>query len=499
MDEEREEWRPVRGWEGLYEVSDQGRVRSLDRWVVKRNGHRQLIAGRMKSLPKLKQGYPVVHLAKNGQTTTRTVHTVVLDNFVGPRPAGHVACHNDGDPSNNRLTNLRWDTQSNNLLDAVKHGTHSRFLPRRDKRERSEVVVIQGERWKPVVGSDFFEVSDQGRVRSAGGRTLNTRVSTGGYLVVDLNFNGRKSTRRIHRLVLEAFVGPAPEGTFGCHTDGDPANNRLSNLRWDSQANNLHDVVSHGRHNSANRTHCKRGHEYKPENTRLTTKGQRVCIQCAKISQAKVRAIHGDRIRAGKRAALKRQAEAEGRVYKPTGFRERGTATHCAHGHERTPENTVYDNGRQKCGVCRRQQTLRRYRQKREAQGQHYFPGGVRTHCYNGHEFTPENTTFEGRNRTRRCKTCRDLYRAQRGLIRTHCKRGHLLSNENTLRSADGKRRCRTCRDDRRRANRDTLSGQEDVREAEVAENLSADALKKRIEERARRRKTWIEQIQVGG
>lgn len=300
--------------------------------------------------------------------------------------------------------------------------------------------------------------------------------------------------------MLEAFFGPPPEGTFGCHADGDPANNRLSNLRWDTQTNNLRDVVNHGRHNSANRTHCKRGHEYTPENTRLTTKGHRVCIQCAKISKAKVHATHGERIRAGKRAATQRQAEAEGRVYKPTGPANRGTATHCAHGHERTPENTIYEDGRPRCRVCRREQNFQRYRERREAQGQNYFPGGVRTHCYNGHEFTPENTAYEGRARTRRCKTCRDLYREQRGEIRTHCKnghpmtaentevegrrrrckicsqqpgsqlelpmpqprthckRGHPLNAENTLRSADGKRRCRTCRDDRDRANREAIN-----------------------------------------
>jgi hypothetical protein len=443
---ECEQWLPVRGWEGLYEVSDQGQVRSLDRWVVKRNGQRQVIAGRIKSLPKLKLGYPVVHLAKDGQTTTRTVHTVVLNTFVGPRPAGHVACHNDGDPSNNRLANLRWDTQSNNLLDAIRHGTHSRFLATRSYPRPCEVVTLKGERWKPVVGFERFEVSNEGRVRSPSGRILNARTSTGNYHVVTFNINGRKETRRIHRVVLEAFVGPAPEGTFGCHIDGNPANNRLSNLRWDTQANNLRDVVGHGRHHCSNRTHCQRGHEYTPENTRLTARGHRRCIQCDKATHAKRRAIHGERIRAQKRAAWQRQVEAAGRIYTPTGPRKRGTKTHCAYGHERTPENTIYDAaGQRRCGVCRREQKLQRYRQKREAQGQRYFPGGVRTHCYHGHEFTPENSVYEGRDRVRRCKTCREQYQLQHGHIRTHCENGHPLTAENTE-VEDRRRRCKICR-----------------------------------------------------
>lgn len=495
-----EQWRPVCGFEGLYEVSDQGRVRSLDRSITDRRGRRQLIAGRIKSLPKLNTGYPVVHLAKDGRTITKAVHTVVLEAFVGPRPAGHVCCHNDGDPSNNWLANLRWDTQSNNLLDAIKHGTHSRFPAPRNERRPCEVVPLEGESWNPVVGFERFEVSDQGRVRSSDDRMLSPRVSTGGYLVVTFNVNGRKETRRIHRLVLEAFVGPAPLGTFGCHVDGDPANNRLSNLRWDTQANNLRDVVSHGRHHCSNRTQCLRGHEFTPENTILNAKGHRKCRQCEAIRRAKRRVTHGDRIREQKRAAWKRQVEAEGRVYTPKGPRERrGTRTHCAYGHERTPENTIYDaTGRRRCAVCRREQALARYRQKREAQGQRYFPGGVRTHCYNGHELTPENTVYEGRNRVRRCKTCREQYQVQHGQIRTHCenghpltaenteiegrrrrckicsqqpgtqlelplrdvkthcKKGHPFTAENTLKSIDGKRRCRRCRDDRLRARYET-------------------------------------------
>jgi hypothetical protein len=52
--------------------------------------------------------------------------------------------------------------------------------------------------------------------------------------------------RRVHRLVLEAFVGPAPEGEEGCHNDGNPANNALGNLRWDSHPSNMADQVAHG-------------------------------------------------------------------------------------------------------------------------------------------------------------------------------------------------------------------------------------------------------------
>ncbi len=54
------------------------------------------------------------------------VHVLVLEAFVGPRPKRMCACHNDGNPSNNNLSNLRWDTQRNNQLDKREHGTSNR-------------------------------------------------------------------------------------------------------------------------------------------------------------------------------------------------------------------------------------------------------------------------------------------------------------------------------------------------------------------------------------
>ena len=59
--------------------------------------------------------------------------------------------------------------------------------------------------------------------------------------------HGNKKTFYIHRLVLEAFRGPCPNGMEGCHADGDRANNALSNLRWDTRRGNIGDTMRHGR------------------------------------------------------------------------------------------------------------------------------------------------------------------------------------------------------------------------------------------------------------
>ena len=68
------------------------------------------------------RGYKII----NCTDKTRAIHVMVLEAFVGPRPLGHWACHNDGDQSNNHVSNLRWDTPTGNFQDRDKHGKTSR-------------------------------------------------------------------------------------------------------------------------------------------------------------------------------------------------------------------------------------------------------------------------------------------------------------------------------------------------------------------------------------
>ena len=122
MNATQEEWRPVVGWEGYYEVSDQGRVRSLNRTIVTSKGPRSY-AGRI-IRARLSKGYPVVTMTRPGQRKSAKIHTLVLEAFVGSRPTGKSACHNNGIPTDNRVENLRWDTHTENMRDIVRHGNH---------------------------------------------------------------------------------------------------------------------------------------------------------------------------------------------------------------------------------------------------------------------------------------------------------------------------------------------------------------------------------------
>lgn len=166
--------------------------------------------------------------------------------------------------------------------------------------------ITLAERWLPVPGYEgFYEISDLGRVRSVDrvvrisdgrlvpykGKLLSAKTSRG-YKIVNLHKPGIEKYRTVHSLVLEAFIGPRPDGLECCHWDGNPANNVLSNLRWDTRSANGQDRVRHGNSAEANRTHCPRRHLLVAPNLRIAMlrQGKRICLACARARAARFHA-----------------------------------------------------------------------------------------------------------------------------------------------------------------------------------------------------------------
>jgi hypothetical protein len=151
------------------------------------------------------------------------------------------------------------------------------------------------EQWLPVVGWEgLYEVSDQGRVRSVDRvvpfgsqqRTVRSRVLKPGRHIrtgtqyVNLCDGPIHRCHSVHLLVLEAFVGPRPEGLHGCHWNDDHDDNRLANLRWDTPSANGHDAVRNGRNHQTLKDECPQGHAYTAENTKVGKGGGRFCREC---------------------------------------------------------------------------------------------------------------------------------------------------------------------------------------------------------------------------
>ena len=121
-----ETWKAVPGWEGRYEVSDLGRVRSLDAFVwcdgPVKGKYQSFKKGRVLRPGRMPMGHLSVVLGRS-----RCVHELVLLAFVGPPPQKHECLHSNGVPYDNRLENLRWGTRSENNIDAVKHGVRGQL------------------------------------------------------------------------------------------------------------------------------------------------------------------------------------------------------------------------------------------------------------------------------------------------------------------------------------------------------------------------------------
>lgn len=145
--------------------------------------------------------------------------------------------------------------------------------------------------WRTVVGVSGYEVSDVGEVRRVNahlgypaGHPMSLQERNG-YMRVGLTLNGERSTRSVHILVAEAFLGFPPSPLHQvCHWDGDRANNLVENLRWGTPVENSADTIRMGRNYQKSKKFCNSGHEYTEDNTYFTKRGHRHCRSCSRIS-----------------------------------------------------------------------------------------------------------------------------------------------------------------------------------------------------------------------
>jgi hypothetical protein len=114
-----ENWKPIKGYEGWYEVSDLGNVRSVDRKVDFVDGRYATYKGQLMKQSKHYHGYWIVNLFKNKKQSTKFVHRLMAEAFI-PNPNNkQVVNHKDGDKANNKLSNLEWVTQLENITHSI--------------------------------------------------------------------------------------------------------------------------------------------------------------------------------------------------------------------------------------------------------------------------------------------------------------------------------------------------------------------------------------------
>lgn len=154
-----ERWLPIPGHEGIYEVSDLGRVKSLSRAVRLGRGFRivpeKILIGRVSS-----RGYIRITLRKNNRTTTTFAHRLVLLAFVGPCPEGMEARHfPSNDRTDCRLANLSWATKAVNDSDRHFHGTARVGIKSNlSKLTEDEVIQIRSHR---ITGGSYRKIAEK--------------------------------------------------------------------------------------------------------------------------------------------------------------------------------------------------------------------------------------------------------------------------------------------------------------------------------------------------
>lgn len=138
-------WKDIKGYEGLYQVSNLGRVKSLERKVRHRG---RLITIKEKylkvTISEYSNGYrrTSIGLHKGGKQDSTDVHTLVAEAFIGERPNAKAEIrHINGDATDNRLINLIYGSRSDNRIDMYRYGTKSA----RGKFDPSEVIEIRKE------------------------------------------------------------------------------------------------------------------------------------------------------------------------------------------------------------------------------------------------------------------------------------------------------------------------------------------------------------------
>ena len=169
---ENEIWKPIKNYEGIYEVSSHGRIRRLARFTD--NG--RYLEARMMKLNTDPNGYLRITLKGGGRQLTSAIHAIALQAFDRDRRSGEIARHLDGNKLNNHISNLKWGTQSENVRDCINHGTHSSFSARHltDKKAQKALDLrVEGNTYKVIakkLGVSTHVIGDLLSGKSFGGR-----------------------------------------------------------------------------------------------------------------------------------------------------------------------------------------------------------------------------------------------------------------------------------------------------------------------------------------
>lgn len=231
-----EKWKDITGYEGKYQVSDCGRVRDL-------------INDKILNQYERKSGDMSVTLYLNNTQKNFGVHQLTASHFIPNPNKRKEVLRIDKDRKNNRVSNLKWvlhnDFKGNANIDKNKQAIEDKEKLKERYTINLENITINDlvEEWKPIEGyEELYEISNSGDVRNKNTYKILAKTVVGGYYTVGLRNKNNQETVRINTLVAKHFIkNDNPETSTNVdHIDNNRLNNRVDNLRWVTQSDNIH-------------------------------------------------------------------------------------------------------------------------------------------------------------------------------------------------------------------------------------------------------------------
>lgn len=192
-------WKDIEGYEGLYQVSNLGRVKSLERTVVRKNGVLQKNAERILKPQPLFSYLGVYLYDKNSNRKSKMIHRLVAETFI-PNPEGKKEVnHVDGDKFNNTLNNLEWVTPSEN----IRHAIDTKLLQHYTKYSKEEILNC----YKYIIetGTPIKTACKKFNIKYGNFMTIlngKTRRDLGIPIVQRQNYNRKLSTEDVQQIRL---------------------------------------------------------------------------------------------------------------------------------------------------------------------------------------------------------------------------------------------------------------------------------------------------------